>query len=212
MTKVSDAQYRKISQYIDDLKRRLLTGSLEFNELKRETGPLIGQFHAQLPEETSHLKLYRKITIAAKQRGKGMKTENLPFYVDKDEFDAYDAHTVSRDTKKIEAYVYDQKIIDGSMGHFFASLNQDLDLVSIETHEQVIEYINGHRSLLKDCYSTYFLYKSVSGERHIVRVYMNGDGDIRVTPEDLSDKSYIGKPSPSVGSRFVALCRNNPGF
>ncbi len=42
MIKVSDKEYREISQYIDDLKRRLFEKSVSFSEFKKATGTLIG--------------------------------------------------------------------------------------------------------------------------------------------------------------------------
>ncbi len=204
--KVSDTQYKKISQYVDDLKRRLYEGSLSFSEFKKVTGPLIGQHPSLFPRKTSHLRLIAETTISATKAGKGINQGNKhPFdWIDSD-FDNLDAQTVSKDTEEAKAFVYEQ-IQNGTYAQIFGSFNTNFDLLSFETHEQIKEFVATHPELLHPKgYATNFLYKNKSGKRFVAYVQHLSLNELHVL---VSEFSY-GLWDADDACRFVILATKN---
>lgn len=203
MTKVSDTQYRKISQYVDDLKRRLIEGSLSFSEFKKITGPLIGQYPSLFPKETSHLRLIGETTISVTKAGLGMDQNNeYPFdWIDID-FDNWNAQTVSRKTVITKALVYEQ-IKKGTYADIFGSFNTDLDLLEFKTHEQIKDFVKKNPALLHPKgHSTGFVFRNKKGERFIANVEIESGGKSRVGVDRFL---YDHVWKAEVAYRFVIL-------
>ena len=181
MTKVSDTQYRKISQYVDDLKRRLIEGSLSFSEFKKVTGPLIGQYPSLFPQETSHLRLIGQTTISATKAGSGMKQENQNLFYRVDGcFNKWNAQTVSKDTVETTAFVY-QQMRNGTYADIYGSFNKDLNLLEFKTHEQIKDFVKKNPDLLHPKgYSTNFIFRNKKRERFVAFVYRGSVGDLGV--------------------------------
>ena len=209
MTKVADQQELKIRRYTDDLQRRLIEGSLSFSELKKVVGPLIGQFYKPFPQETSHLRLIGETTISSTKAGKGMDQDNKhPFNRVDEDFDNWDAQTVSKDTEEAKAYVYEQ-IKNGTYANIFGSLNKDLDVLEFKTHEQIKDFVKNSSELLHPKgYATHFLYKNKSGKRFVARVGRDSDGDLDVDVYELSDGRVWGADG---AFRFVILATKTLG-
>ncbi len=207
MTKASYTQYRKISQYIDDLKRRLIEGSLSFSEFKKVTGPLIGQYPSLFPTETSHLRLIGERTISVTKAGKGMDQNNkYPFdWVDIN-FDNWDAQTISVPTTITKALVYEQ-MKDGTFAEIFGSFNTDLDLLEFKTHEQIKDFVEKNPGLLHPKgYNTFSFFRNKKGERFVAIVSCDSDGDLDVNVNRFSrDLVWIAE----YALRFVILATKN---
>lgn len=205
MTKVSDTQCIKNSQYIDDIKRRLNEGSLSLYDVKTVIGPLIGQFHKTFPQETSHLRLIGETTISETIAGKGMKKENKRLFRWFDNgFDKQHAQTVFKNTEEVKALVYEQ-VKNGTYADILGSFNKGLDVLSFETHEQIIDFIENSFELLHpNGQATHFLYKGKRGKLFVATVILYSAHDMHVNVKMfLNDLIWSAK----FACRFVILSK-----
>ena len=156
-----------------------------------------------LPQETSHLKLIDSVTLNACEAGPGISPENKgPFtYVDSD-FDRLGAHTVSKPTDAVQAYVYEQTK-DGTYAEIYGSFDTDLDLLQFETEEQIKEFVKSHRHLLHPKgWATHFMFRNKAGKRFVAYVSWDAGGDLGVY---VSRFSYSSEWYASSAYRFVVL-------
>lgn len=158
------------------------------------------------PEINAYLQFVGKTKIKPTEASECLSEENrYPFSEVSRYFNLWDVEFISKNTREVTAYVYEQ-IRDGSHLDFFNSFDRELDLLSFETDKQIKEFVEKNPSLLHPVGGcmTYFLINDSKGRRYVIPVRKYSTGETKVYLEKFFGKR---KHESNETSRFVILGR-----
>lgn len=164
---------------------------------------------SSFPLKTSHLRLIDVKNLPATLAGQGINEDNkYPFARVSSDFDALKAHTVSKNTEQVKAYLYELEE-SGTYEEIFRSFDVELEFLSFKTDEQIREYVKRSPELVfSPAEFTYFLFKNKEDEYFVASV--NRNDSLRL---DIDVDKLLGYHDPlfasDYDSHFVVLGRKN---